>query len=165
MVLALTACGGGGSSGGGGALIGPTTHAGTWTLVATITAIVAGTSSVFSTISVVNVQSSGAVGILSSDTECALQIFVNGDTLTYRESCIFPGESTTQGDTTTTRAPCTLTMQAIARLITNALATTGVFGPETLVCSGSAASYSGTLVVTRGVSEDETETTTETTEP
>ena len=150
LVVALTACSGGGSGGGGGGFIGPTTHSGTWTLEATITTIVGATSSVIFTTSVVDVQSNGAVGILSSDTECALQIGVNGNTLTYRESCIFPGESTTEGDTTTTRAPCTLTLQAVAIIITNALVTSGPFGPETLVCSGSAASYSGTLVVTRG---------------
>ena len=150
LAFALTACGGGGSDGGGGSIVGPTTHDGVWTLEATITAIVAGDTSVFQTVSVVDVQSNGAVGILSSDTECALQIGVNGNTLTYRESCIFPGETTTEGDTTSTRAPCTLTMQAVATIITNALVTTGPFGPETLVCSGSAASYSGTLVVTRG---------------
>ena len=149
ILLVVTACSGG-SSDGGGSLQGPTKHAGRWTLTAVITAIVAGTTFNINTTSLVNIQSNGAVGILSTDTDCALSIFVNGNIMTYREECVFPGATGGDGENGqgTDRAPCTLEMEAIARIVSTTSGS-GTFGPESLVCSGTAASYSGTLVAVR----------------
>ena len=148
ILLVVTACSGGSSDGGGGSIQGPTTHAGRWTLTALITAIVAGTTFNINTTSLVNIQSNGAVGILSTDTDCALSIFVNGNIMTYREECVFPGATGGDDGQGSDRAPCTLEMEAIARIVSTTSGS-GTFGPESLVCSGTAASYSGTLVAVR----------------
>ena len=150
ILFVVAACSGGSSDGGGGSLQGPTTHAGRWTLTALITAIVAGTTFNIETTSLVNIQSNGAVGILSTNTDCALSIFVNGNIMTYREECVFPGATGGDGENGqgSDRAPCTLEMEAIARIVSTTTGS-GTFGPESLVCSGSAASYSGTLVAVR----------------
>lgn len=144
VILVLSACKGGSSGGAGAAVQGPTTHAGAWTLDAVITAIVGGNTNVVETTSQVRIESNGAVSILTTDTDCALSVFVNGNTMTYRETCVFPGVSTED----TTGAPCTLDMEAIATFTSNTSAS-GTFGPKTLVCVGAAASYSGTLVALR----------------
>ncbi len=141
--LALISCSGG-SSDGAGAVQGPTTHAGKWTLQALITAVVAGATFNINTTSSVDIRSNGAVGILSTDTNCALAIFVNGNRLTYEETCIFPGATGEGSD----NAACTLKMQAIATIVSTTSGS-GTFGPKSLVCTGSAASYSGTLVAVR----------------
>jgi hypothetical protein len=144
LVLAsLTACSGGSSGGGGGARQGPTSHAGFWELSAVITAIVGSTNNI-NTTSQVSIESNGAVSILTTDTDCALTIFVNGNTMTYEESCVFPGTSTDDS----TGAPCTLDLKAVATF-TSSTSASGIFGPKSLVCVGSAVSYSGTLVALR----------------
>lgn len=149
ILFGVTACSGGSSDGGGGSVQGPTTHAGRWTLRALITAVVGGATSNIDTTSQVNIQSSGAVGILSTDTDCALSIFVNGNVMTYREACVFPGAAGEGADgEASDRAACTLEMEAIARIVSNTTGS-GTFGPESLVCTGTAASYSGTLVAVR----------------
>ena len=145
LVLAsVTACSGSSGGGGGVALQGPTSNAGFWELSAVITAIVGGGTSDINTISRVKIESNGAVSILVTDTNCALTIFVNGNTMTYEESCIFAGASTD----TSTGAPCTLDLKTVATF-TSSTSASGIFGPKTLVCVGSAASYSGTLVALR----------------
>ena len=110
LPFALAACSGGSSGGAGPALQGPTTHAGFWTLRAVITAIVGGGSNVVETESQVRIESNGAVSILRTNTDCALSVFVNGNTMTYRETCIFPGAATEDSP----GAPCTLEMEAKA---------------------------------------------------
>ena len=144
VLVAATACSGGSSGGGGGALQGPTAHAGFWTLKAVITAIVGGSTNDINTTSQVRIESNGAVSILTTDTNCALSVFVNGNTMTYEETCVFPGTSTEDS----TGAPCTLELKAVANF-TSSTSASGTFGPKTLVCVGSAASYSGTLVALR----------------
>lgn len=144
VLVAVTGCSGGSSGGGGGALQGPTTHAGFWTLNAVITAIVGGSTNDINTTSQVRIESNGAVSILTTDTNCALSIFVNGNTMTYEETCVFPGTSTDDS----TGAPCTLELKAAANF-TSSTSASGTFGPKTLVCVGSAVSYSGTLVALR----------------
>jgi hypothetical protein len=144
VMTSLTACSGGSSGGGGGARQGPTSHAGFWELRAAITAIVGGSTNDINTTSQVRIESNGAVSILTTDTDCALTIFVNGNTMTYEESCVFPGTSTEDS----TGAPCTLDLKSVATF-TSSTSASGVFGPKSLVCVGSAASYSGTLVALR----------------
>ena len=144
-LLLAVSCGGGSSEDGADAVQGPTPHTGTWTLQAAITAVIAGTTFNINTTSLVDIRSNGAVGILMTDTDCALSIFVNANRLTYEESCVFPGAS---GDESA-NAACTLKMQSVATIVspTNGR---GTFGPRSLVCTGSAASYSGTLVAVKG---------------
>jgi len=143
-ILVLAACSGGSSGGAGIAVQGPTTHAGFWTLRAVITAIVGGGSNLVETESFVRIEDNGAVSILQTNTDCALSIFVNGNTITYRETCLFAGAATE----TSPGAPCTLEMESKATFTSNVSAS-GTFGPETLECLGSVASYSGTLVALR----------------
>jgi len=156
VLPALGACSGGSSSGGGFAVQGPTTHAGAWTLQALITAIVGSSTNTIETRSQVRIESNGAVSILTTDTDCALSIFVNGDRMTYRETCVFAGETTDNS----TGAPCTLEMEAIATF-TSKVSASGTFGPKSLVCVGTAASYSGTLVAVRDRTLPPPETPTE----
>gem|GEM_PF-2727040 len=144
LLATLSACSGGSSGGSGGAVQGATMHAGFWTLQAVITAIVGGSTSTIDTQSQVRIESNGAVSILTTNTNCALSVFVNGNTMTYRETCVFPGQSTDDS----AAAPCTLEMEAIATFTSN-ISASGTFGPESLVCVGTAASYSGTLVALR----------------
>lgn len=79
-----------------------------------------------------------------TDTDCALSIFVNGNKLTYEETCVFPGATGENSD----NAACTLKMLSIASIVSSTTGS-GTFGPKSLVCTGSAASYSGTLVAVR----------------
>jgi len=144
LSLLIAACGGGSSGGGGRELQGPTTHAGQWTLKAVITAIVGGTTQNINTTSQVRIDSGGAVSILTTDTTCALSIFVNGNTMTYEEICVFPGASSDDSP----GAPCSLELESIATF-TSSTSASGTFGPKSFVCVGSAASYSGTLVALR----------------
>lgn len=143
LLLLAVACSGG-SSDGSGSVQGPTQHAGRWTLEAVITAVVAGTTFNINTTSQVDIRSNGAVGIITTDTDCALSIFVNGNTLTYEEACVFPGAAGEDSD----NAACSLKMVSVATFV-SAKSGSGTFGPKSLVCTGSAASYSGTLVAAR----------------
>lgn len=143
-ILVLAACSGGSSGGAGTAVQGPTPHAGFWTLRAVITAIVGGGSNLVETVSFVRIESNGAVSILETNTSCALAIYVFGNTMTYRETCLFAGAASEDSP----GAPCTLEMESKATFTSNVSAS-GTFGPETLECLGSVASYSGTLVALR----------------
>ncbi len=144
LVMALTACGGGDSDGGGGSVQGPTVHHGFWTLVVKITAIVAGTSNPIDHTTRVRIEPNGGVSVISTGSTCGIRVFVNGNVMTYEETCVFPGASVEGG----ANAACTLKMVAIAQFVSGQAAN-GVFGPKSEVCSGSAASYSGSLIATR----------------
>ena len=145
-VLMLTvSCNGGSSDGDGGSVRGPTNHAGKWTLEAKITAVVGGTTFNINTESLVDIRSNGSVGIISTDTDCALSIFVNGNRLTYEEACVFPGATGEDSD----NAACTLKMLTVATIVSTTSGS-GTFGPKSEVCTGTAASYSGTLIAVRG---------------
>lgn len=143
VFLLVISCSGG-SSDGGGSIQGTTSHTGKWTLEAIITAVVAGSTFNIETTSLVDIRSNGAVGILTTDTDCALSIFANGNTLTYEETCVFPGATGDDSD----NAACTLKMLSIATIVSTNTGN-GTFGPKSLVCTGTAASYSGTLVAVR----------------
>lgn len=142
MALLTINCGGGSSSGGGPLTTGATTHAGTWDIIAVIRVVLGGTAGGDSAgtvtdlthTSVVRIKTDGSVAIQSTDSTCAVAIAVNGNTMTYQEQCIFAGSNP---------APCTLTLRSNARIIVNTVS--GTFGPRSLVCSGNATSFSGTL--------------------
>lgn len=159
-VIVLAACSGGSSGGAGSAVQGPTTHDGFWTLRAVITAIVGSGTNVIDTESQVRIESNGAVSILTTDTDCALSIFVNGNTMIYTETCLFAGASTEDS----TGAPCTLKMETKATFTSN-VSGSGTFGPKTLECLGSVASYSGTLIALRDGTLPPTPSPTETPVP
>lgn len=164
FLLLFTACGGGSTGDGAGSLQGSTPHAGFWTLQAVITAIVGGTTNNIDTTTKVNIQSNGTVGILETDTDCALSIWINGNTLTYKEQCVFQGTTGT-GDDGGISATCILDLQTRA-VITSTTLGSGVFGPKSFVCTGMATSYSGTLLVIRDTattSSSSTSTTSTTT--
>lgn len=138
-MLALAACGGGTSGGGGGGstLAGPTPFFGLWQVVATITAIVGGTTNNIDHTSILNVHQNGVVSIQSTDSDCALTVLANGATLIYQERCTFPTET----------APCVLTFTTNAGFSGDNVS--GSFGPDSFVCVGSATSYAGNLVGAR----------------
>lgn len=152
LILAVVSgCSGGETEGGGGSA-GATLHDGFWTLVARITAIVGGAVNALEHTTKIKIEKTGNVAILSTDSTCGLTIFVNGNMLHYEEKCVFPGAAEDGGD----NVACTLTMRTVAQIVTPQ-AGSGTFGPETLVCTGTAASYSGTLVATRDQREAEPE--------
>lgn len=143
LAALLTMSCGGGSSSGGPLTAGPTTHAGTWELIAKIRVVLGGTAGGDSAgtvtdlvhTSTVLVKLDGRVTIQSTDSTCAVAIAVNGDTMTYQEQCIFAGSNP---------VACTLTMRSNASFIKSSTVS-GAFGPKTLICSGNATSYSGNL--------------------
>jgi hypothetical protein len=155
ILLVLSACSGGGSDDGGGSGPGPTTHAGRWTVVAIITAIFGGTVHNIETTSNINILSSGTVGIIETDTECALSMYINGNSLNYKEVCILEGTAAEDSD----NVPCTVEFETRASIVSPTLGS-GTFGPEQFVCLGRAISYSGTLVATRDSPSPTTATTT-----
>ena len=151
LVLLLASCGGGsstsGGSGGGGSA---TPFTGSWFLVATLNVNIGGTATFLTDSSEVIVGAGGNAVVTETDSECSLNVFVNGDVMTYETTCIF---TATVDDVT---APCELTAVARAPIRGqqgNARASAS-FGPETRVCSGAAASFAGTLVARQGTAPD-----------
>lgn len=122
---------------------------------AIITAIVGGNVHNIETTSNINILSSGSVGIIETDTECALSMYVNGNTINYKEVCILAGSPSEDSD----NVPCTVDFETRATIVNTTLGS-GTFGPEQYVCLGQAVSYSGTLVATRDSSSSETGTET-----
>ena len=153
-VILLTSCGAGTGSGGLGAA-GATSFIGIWTLVASISVNVGGTSSTISDTTIINVASNGVVTVSETDTSCGIAMTVSGEVLNYQTTCIFAVA------TDAVSSACTLTMNA--RAVFGNDTVSGVFGPETLVCTGVAASYAGTLAGFMGTTSPSTTTTDTTT--
>lgn len=142
LVAMLAGCGGGSSDSGGGAAAGATPFTGSWHLVATFNVNVGGTATFLTDTSRVVVGAGGNAVVAETDSECSLNVVVNGDVMTYETTCVF---TATSEDTT---APCVLTLRtraAIRGTQGNARLSSS-FGPDTEVCSGAAASYAGNLV-------------------
>lgn len=133
----LAACGGGSSSGGGAPLTGPTMHAGEWELIANILINAGGTAETQQHTTSISIDFSGFVSIKETDSDCALTIAVNGDTMTYREDCTINTEN----------GPCILGLRSTATIGSNTIS--GNFGPESRVCKAVSVSYSGNLVGTK----------------
>lgn len=141
LAAVLASCGGGssdtGAAGGSG-----TPFTGPWFLRATINVNVAGTATFFTDTSRVVVGAGGNSVITDTDSECSLDVFVNGDVLTYETTCVF---TATSEEAT---APCVLTIRSRAKIrgTPGNAQLSGSFGPDTEVCTGVAASYAGNLV-------------------
>jgi len=152
LALLLTQCGSGSSESGASASAGATRFSGVWTLAATLNVNLGGNGSFFTDTSEVVVNPDGSVVVRRTDSECALDITVNGDVMTYETRCVF---TATNEDAS---APCTLTMVARARMTgtPGTASLSGSFGPETLVCRGVATTYTGNLVGNREELEDQT---------
>lgn len=141
LAALLASCGGGssdtGAAGGSG-----TPFTGPWFLIATINVNVAGTATFFTDTSRVVVGAGGNSVITETDSECSLNVFVNGDVLTYEARCVFTATSEE------TAAPCVLTIRSRAKIrgTPGDAELSGSFGPNTEVCRGAAASYAGNLV-------------------
>lgn len=148
----LAQCGSGSSDSGASASPGATRFSGVWTLVATLNVNLGGNATFLTDTSEVVVNPNGRVVVRQTDSECGLNIAVNGDIMTYETQCVF---TATSGDTS---APCTLTMVARAPITGTPGTTTlsGTFGPETRVCRGVATSFTGNLVGNRESLEGDT---------
>lgn len=140
LVAALAGCGGGSSD--SGAAAGATPFTGTWFLVVTLNVNVGGTATFLTDTSRVVVGAAGNAVVTETDTECSLNVSVNGNIMTYETTCIF---TATTGDAS---APCTLKLRtrATIRGAQGNARLSSSFGPKTEACSGAAASYTGTLV-------------------
>lgn len=147
----LVQCGNGSSDSGASASPGATRFTGTWNLVATLNVNLGGTATFITDTSDVVVSVDGNVAVLRTDSECGLTISVNGDVMTYTTQCIFPVSS----DSVSTQCTLTLTTRAKMRGVPGSANLFGSFGPETEVCRGVAASYTGNLVGNRNNSDDE----------
>ena len=132
--LLLSACGGGSTSGGGLPLTGPTSNPGLWEFLTSITVIVEGSAETLEHTTVANVESSGAVTIQETDSDCAVSIFVNGNVLNYWEDCTF----------STTTSPCVVELRTTGTFFGDAVSSN--FGPRSFVCSGVPVSFSGNVV-------------------
>ncbi len=142
LMLALAGCGGGSSESGGTATGSATPFTGPWFLVATLNVNVGGTATFLTDTSRVVVGASGNSVVTQTDSECSLNIVVNGDVMTYETTCVF---TATSDDAT---APCVLTLRSRAKIrgTPGDGQLSGSFGPETRACSGAAVSYTGNLV-------------------
>lgn len=142
LVLALAGCGGGSSESGGTASGSATPFTGPWFLVATLNVNVGGTATFLTDTSQVVVGASGNSVVTETDSECSLNVVVNGDVMTYETTCVF---TATSEDAT---APCVLTLRSRANIrgTPGNAQLSGSFGPETRACSGAAVSYTGNLV-------------------
>jgi hypothetical protein len=139
LVALVAGCGGGSSESGTGSA---TPFTGTWFLAATFNVNVGGTATFVTDTSRVVVGASGNAVITNTDSECSLNVFVNGDVMTYETTCVF---TATSEDAT---APCVLTLRTRApmRGAPGDGRLSSSFGPDTEVCSGAAVSYAGNLV-------------------
>lgn len=151
LALLLANCGGGSSESGGGITTGGTPFTGLWQLIATISVNVGGTESTVSDTSLVFVRQNGAVEIRETDAECSINIGVNGNILTYQTSCIFPVST----ENVSTSCTLTFTTRAVIRGTPGSANLSSSFGPETQACRGVAAAYSGNLVGTQHIPEDD----------
>ncbi len=140
LAAALAGCGGGSSESGGTGSATPFT--GTWFLVATFNVNIGGTATFLTDTTRVVVGADGNAVITGTDSECSLDVFVNGNVMTYETTCVF---TATSDDAT---APCVLTLRSRAGISgpPGGARLSGSFGPDTEVCSGAAASYAGNLV-------------------
>lgn len=138
----LAGCGGGSSDSGGAAAGSATPFTGSWHLVATFNVNVGGTATFLTDTSRMVVGAGGDTVVAETDSECSLDVVVNGDVMTYETTCVF---TATSEDTT---APCVLTLRtrATIRGAQGNARLSSSFGPDTEVCSGAAASYAGNLV-------------------
>lgn len=154
LALTLAHCSGGSSDSGAGASPGATPFTGIWALVATLNINVAAAQTFITDTSEVIVRSDGNVDVLSTDSECSVDITVSGNIMTYETSCIFP--VTTENVSTT----CTLTLvtRAVIRGTPGSANLSSSFGPETEPCRGVAVAYTGNLVGTQDIEDDETDT-------
>lgn len=130
---------------------GGTPYFGLWQLIATITVNVGGSETTISDTSTVIVRRNGSVDIEATDSSCSLNIGVNGDVLTYRTSCIFPVSLENVSTT------CTLTFESrgVIRGSPNAGRLSSSFGPETKPCRGVAAAYTGNLLGTQRIPDND----------
>lgn len=129
--------------------------------MATLNVNVGGTATFFTDTSRVVVGAGGNAVVTETDSECSLNVFVNGDVMTYETTCVF---TATSGDAS---APCVLKLRtrATIRGTPGDAKLSSSFGPRTEVCTGVAASYTGTLLGSQGSppdtgtgGDDETET-------
>ncbi|HSH42240.1 MAG TPA: hypothetical protein VK973_08980 [Arenicellales bacterium] len=150
LALAVAGCGGG-SSDSGAAAGSATPYSGAWNLVATLNVNIAGNATFLTDTSRVVIGASGNSVITDTDSECSLDVVVNGDIMTYETSCVF---TATSDDAT---APCVLKLKTRARIrgTPGSAQLSSSFGPDTVVCSGAAASYTGTLVGSQGEPPDD----------
>lgn len=151
LAAALAGCGGGSSESGGTGSATPFT--GPWFLVATLSVNIGGTATFLTDTTRIVVGADGKAVITGTDSECSLDVFVNGDVMTYETTCIF---TATSDDAT---APCELTLRTRAGISGsqgNARLSSS-FGPDTEVCSGAAASYAGNLVGSQNEPPDATD--------
>lgn len=142
LAAMLAACGGGSSDSGGAATGGATPFTGPWFLAATLNVNIGGTATFLTDTSRVVVGAGGNAVVTETDSECSLNVAVNGNLMTYETTCVFTAAS---DDAT---APCVLTLrtQATIRGTPGNANLSSSFGPETEVCRGGAASYAGNLV-------------------
>lgn len=141
IALALAGCGGDTRSGVQEApgVAGSTPHFGTWELTARLTLNVtsngadgpATTSTPIVHVSTVSVRSGGNVIVLSTDSDCALNITVNGDQMTYVENCTVAGVS------------CTVGFRSTALIRENGVS--GSFLPDSFICNNTKVAWAGNL--------------------
>lgn len=141
-IAAMVAGCGGGDSNSGAATGSATPFTGTWFLAATFNVNIAGTATFLTDTSRVVVGAGGNAVVAETDSECGLNVAVNGDVMTYETTCVF---TATTGDTS---APCVLELSTRARIrgAPGSARLSSSFGPETVVCRGAATSYAGNLV-------------------
>lgn len=154
LLLVISSCGGGDSDSGGGIEIGGTPYSGLWQLIATLNINVGGAQSFITDTSTVFVRQNGATEVRVTDSQCSLDIGVNGNIMTYRTSCIF----TVTTEDLSTSCTVTLTTRAVIRGAPGNGNLSASFGPETEACRGVAASYTGNLVGTQDIPADDTGT-------
>lgn len=150
LAALLAGCGGGDSES-GAAAGSATPFTGAWFLRATFNVNVGGTATFLTDESRVVVGAGGNAVVTETDSECGLDVFVNGDVMTYETTCVF---TATTGDTT---APCVLKIRtrATIRGTPGNANLSSSFGPRTEVCSGAASSYTGNLVGSQGAPPDD----------
>lgn len=148
--MVLAGCGGGSSESGSMATGSATPFTGPWFLVATLNVNVGGTATFLTDTSRVVVGASGNSVITETDSECGLNVVVNGDVMTYETTCVFTAASEDAS------APCVLTLRSRARIrgTPGDAQLSGSFGPETRACSGAAVSYTGNLVGNQDAPQD-----------
>lgn len=150
LALMLAHCGGGDSDSGGGGNAGATSFTGDWILRAVFNVNLGGTAHTVEDTTEVVVGASGNAVIADTDSECSLNVFVNNRVMTYETTCTF---TATSDDAS---APCSLTIRARGSIRGSPGngRVSAPFGPDTVVCSGAAVSYSGNLVGSQGTEPD-----------
>lgn len=138
FLASLSACGGGEISSDNSSFGSPgaTSAAGKWDLQANISVNAGKTTNNFKQKSTISVRPDGTATIITTDTDCAIKVNVNGSRINYETSCLVKS-----GDNT-----CTLTFSGFATISSDTAS--GSFTPRTAVCNNASASYIGNITGT-----------------